>query len=175
MTRSMVSAALDVCSVPRTRWPVSAAVMAMLIVSRSRISPTRITSGSSRRAARRAIAKEPVSVPISRWFTRESWWLCRYSMGSSRVRICTLFSLLIRSIMAARVVDLPLPVGPVTRTRPSGFLARWARISGRPSSLKVGMRVLSRRMTRAVLFLCLKAFTLTLALPGSEKEKSSSP
>ncbi|OPZ71417.1 MAG: hypothetical protein BWY80_01331 [Firmicutes bacterium ADurb.Bin456] len=121
------------------------------------------------------MAKEAVSEPISLWLTRESWWLCRYSMGSSRVSICNLFSLLIRSIIAARVVDLPLPVGPVTRTRPSGFWARWVRISGRPSSLKVGMRVLSRRMTRAVLFRCRKTFTLTLVIPGREKEKSSSP
>ena len=30
---------------------------------------------------------------------------------------------LIRSIMAARVVDLPEPVGPVTSTSPRGFFA----------------------------------------------------
>ena len=41
-----------VCSVPNTMWPVSAAVMAASIVSRSRISPTRITSGSCRNARR---------------------------------------------------------------------------------------------------------------------------
>jgi len=42
MMRSMVLAALDVCSVPNTRWPVSAAVSARRIVSRSRSSPTRM-------------------------------------------------------------------------------------------------------------------------------------
>ena len=36
---------------------ISAAVMAMLIVSRSRSSPTRIASGSSRKAECRAFAK----------------------------------------------------------------------------------------------------------------------
>ena len=65
--RSMVSTAELVCRVPRTRWPVSAAVMAVSMVSRSRISPTRMMSGSSRRAERRALAKLAVSRPISRW------------------------------------------------------------------------------------------------------------
>ena len=39
------------------RWPVSAAVKAMLIVSKSLISPTNITSGSCLKAALRAFAK----------------------------------------------------------------------------------------------------------------------
>ena len=56
MTRSIVCGALWVCSVANTRWPVSAAVSAVEIVSRSRISPTRITSGSWRSAARSASA-----------------------------------------------------------------------------------------------------------------------
>ena len=51
MIRSTVCAVDWVCRVANTRWPVSAAVSAVEIVSRSRISPTRITSGSSRRAA----------------------------------------------------------------------------------------------------------------------------
>ena len=44
--RSIVLAAPRVWRVPSTRWPVSAAVSAVAIVSRSRISPRRITSGS---------------------------------------------------------------------------------------------------------------------------------
>ena len=52
-----------VCSVPNTRWPVSAALMAASIVSRSRISPTSITSGSWRKARRRASAKFGTSTP----------------------------------------------------------------------------------------------------------------
>ena len=43
---------------PNTKCPVSAAEMASEIVSRSRISPTRITSGSSRRAALSAFAND---------------------------------------------------------------------------------------------------------------------
>ena len=65
--RSIVSAAPVVCSVPKTRWPVSAAVIAAAIVSRSRISPTRITSGSWRSARRIASAKLGTSSPTSRW------------------------------------------------------------------------------------------------------------
>ena len=45
------------CSVESTRWPVSDASMAMVAVSRSRISPTRTMSGSDRRIDRSAEAK----------------------------------------------------------------------------------------------------------------------
>ena len=64
--RSIVLAAPVVCSVPKTKWPVSAAVMAASIVSKSRISPTRIMSGSWRSARRSASAKFGTSTPISR-------------------------------------------------------------------------------------------------------------
>ena len=57
MIRSTVPWAPVVCSVANTTCPVSAAVMADEIVSRSRISPTRITSGSIRKARRRASGK----------------------------------------------------------------------------------------------------------------------
>ena len=46
MMRSTECGASWVWSVANTRWPVSAAVSAVWIVSRSRISPTRMTSGS---------------------------------------------------------------------------------------------------------------------------------
>ena len=60
--RLIVSGASSVWSVENTRWPVSAASSAVSMVSRSRISPTRMTSGSWRRALRSAIANDPVSV-----------------------------------------------------------------------------------------------------------------
>ncbi len=85
--RSMVLAAELVCRVPNTRWPVSAPVRARRMVSRSRISPTRITSGSSRRAERRALAKLWVWGPSSRWLIRHFLLLCMNSMGSSMVRM----------------------------------------------------------------------------------------
>ena len=59
------------------------------------------------------------------------------SIGSSTVMMWPLRSRLILSIIAARVVDLPEPVGPVRRTRPRGFSAIFAMLPGRPSSSKV--------------------------------------
>src|ERR1041385_5495118 len=50
--RSTVLLASIVWSVENTRWPVSAAVSAISIVSRSRISPTRMTFGACRSAER---------------------------------------------------------------------------------------------------------------------------
>ena len=51
---------------------------------------------------------------------------------------------LISSMIAASVVDLPEPVGPVTRTSPRGFSASWCSVGGMPSSSSVlisaGMR-----------------------------------
>ncbi len=88
-TRSMVLAAEVVCRVPNTRCPVSAAVSASRMVSRSRNSPTRIMSGSSRRAERSASAKPRVSRCTSRWLTRHFLDSCTNSIGSSMVRMCS--------------------------------------------------------------------------------------
>ncbi len=55
--RSIDWAALFVCRVEKTRWPVSAAVITVCIVCQSRISPTMITSGSCRNMFLRASAK----------------------------------------------------------------------------------------------------------------------
>ncbi len=53
------------CSEDSTKWPVRAACMAMRAVSSSRISPTRMTSGSWRRMPRRPSAKVmPVSLTL---------------------------------------------------------------------------------------------------------------
>ena len=71
MMRSTVFAALEVCSVPKTKWPVLAAVSASSMVSKSRISPTMMMSGSSRRAPFSAEAKDFVCIPTSRWLTRQ--------------------------------------------------------------------------------------------------------
>ena len=87
--RSTVFAAELVCSVPNTRWPVSAAVSASRMVSRSRISPTRTTSGSSRSAERSASLKPSVSRCTSRWLTRQRFDSCTNSIGSSIVMMCS--------------------------------------------------------------------------------------
>ena len=66
MMRLTVPSAEFVCRVPKTMCPVSAAVMAAWIVARSRISPTRMMSGSIRNARRIASGKSGTSMPISR-------------------------------------------------------------------------------------------------------------
>ena len=129
------------CNVARTKWPVSAAVNAIEVVSKSRISPTSITSGSSRSAALRAAANDMVSEPTSLWLIMLRLCLWRYSIGSSRVIMWQARSRLTMSIMAARVVDLPLPVGPVTKSIPRVFSAKVRTICGRPSSSSVRISV----------------------------------
>ena len=54
MSRSRLSTVPRVCNVESRRCPVKLACTAIPAVSRSRISPTRMASGSSRRAARKA-------------------------------------------------------------------------------------------------------------------------
>ena len=128
-----------VCSVENTRWPVSAAVSAISMVSRSRISPTRITFGACRSAARSASAKVGVSLCSSRWWTVPFLWTCRNSIGSSMVRMCSARLSLIKSMIAASVDDLPDPVGPVTSTMPFFSVAVSAIAIGRCSSSMLGI------------------------------------
>src|SRR6185437_660583 len=92
--------------------------MAICAVSWSRISPTRILSGSWRRMERRPRAKvRPFFSLTGIWVMPRIW----YSTGSSMVMILS-SSLLISLRAAYSVVVLPLPVGPVTRTIPYGSL-----------------------------------------------------
>ena len=93
MSRSRVIAegASLVCRVVKTMCPVSDAWIEISAVSRSRVSPTRILSGSCRRIARRQAAKvTPISPLIGTWI-RPSM---SYSTGSSVVMIlsATVFS-----------------------------------------------------------------------------------
>ncbi len=89
MMRSSACDASLVCSVANTRWPVSASDSEIEIDSRSRISPSSTTSGSSRRALFRPASNVSTSVPTSRWLTIATLWWWRYSTGSSIVRMCT--------------------------------------------------------------------------------------
>ena len=63
-SRVMAPAASLVCSVLKTRWPVSAAWIAISAVARSRISPTMMMSGSCRISARRPSAKPMSMAPV---------------------------------------------------------------------------------------------------------------
>ena len=82
MSRDTAPAASFVCSVLSTRWPVRAALMAISAVSRSRISPIRMTFGSWRRMLRSVEANVTPATGLT--------WTCvipgrRYSTGSSTV------------------------------------------------------------------------------------------
>ena len=82
MRRVIAVGASFVCSVESTRWPVSAASTAICAVSRSRISPTMITSGSARIIERSPVAKvRPAFGLTCTWVSPSSW----YSTGSSIV------------------------------------------------------------------------------------------
>ena len=85
MIRSTALAAEFVWRVANTRRPVSAAVSAIRIVSKSRISPTKRQSGSSRIAALTPSAKLGTSGPISRCVKIERSFTCTNSIGSSIV------------------------------------------------------------------------------------------
>jgi len=68
-----------VWSVEKTRWPVSEAWIAIWLVSRSRISPIRMTSGSWRTMCRSPVANvRPIFGLTAIWLTPFSW----YSTGS---------------------------------------------------------------------------------------------
>ena len=71
-----------VCSVEYTWWPVIAARKAISAVSWSRISPTRITSGSWRIIERMPLAKSSFTTSFT-----DVWRIIAmgYSTGSSRV------------------------------------------------------------------------------------------
>ena len=75
-----------------------------------------ITSGSWRSAPRSASGKEAVSVPISRCVMMLLSWVKTNSIGSSIVTIFAFRTRFTSSIMVASVVDLPMPVAPVTST-----------------------------------------------------------
>ena len=96
-----------------------------------------MTSGSSRNADSSADEKECACTPISRWLMRHCLRVCTNSMGSSMVRMCPFSRMLMSSIIAASVVDLPEPVFPVTRMRPLLILHRFMTASGSLSSAAV--------------------------------------
>ena len=97
-----------VCTVESTRWPVRAERIAISAVSRSRISPIMMTSGSWRRIARRARAKVVTDLGVG------------LDLGDARHLVLDrvlhgddLLDAVVDLLKArARVVDLPEPVGP---------------------------------------------------------------
>ncbi|OPY92217.1 MAG: hypothetical protein A4E73_01356 [Syntrophaceae bacterium PtaU1.Bin231] len=118
------------------------------MTSGSRSSPTTITSGSSRRTSVSPFSKEGMCVPSSRCSTKDCFEMNRYSMGSSRVTIWAARLRLISSMMAAIVVDLPVPVAPQISTRPERSSAICCSEGWRLRRWIVGMTPGSRRMAR---------------------------
>ena len=88
--------------------------MAICAVSRSRISPTMMMSGSARIIERRPLANVRPALGLIWTCVMPSSW---YSTGSS---IVMMFCSTVLSWFSAPYsdVDLPEPVGPVTRTAP---------------------------------------------------------
>src|SRR5438445_523098 len=110
-SRISVAGASLVCSVDSTRWPVCAAFTAMSAVSRSRISPTMMMSGSCRRNARSAIANVIPALSLTlTWLTPGRL----ISAGSSAVEMLTPGWLRICSIEYSDTV-FPEPIEPLER------------------------------------------------------------
>ena len=75
-------------------------------------------------------------------------------------------SALITSIIAASVVLLPEPVGPVTRTKPRGFAARSRSTCGTPSESSDGISCGTRRKAALTVPRWKKQLTRKRATPG---------
>ena len=75
------------------------------------------------------------------------------------MRMCSGSRSAMKSSMAAMVVDLPEPVTPARMTRPSGKTHNFSIVSGRPSSLNLGMVLLTRRAISDSLLRCLNRLT----------------
>jgi len=112
--------------------------------------------------------------PTSRWFTRQRLGGWTNSIGSSTVRMWASQVWLMRSTMAASVVDFPEPVGPVTSTRPRSRVQSSFRTGGKLSDSRVGIAVGIVRSTAPGPRLWTKAFTRKRPLPGTSQAKSIS-
>ena len=137
------------------------------MVSTSRSSPTSMMSGSSRRAARRAWAKFIESWPISRWLITHFLSWCTNSIGSSMVTMWSFRLRFMKSIMEARLVDLPEPVMPVTRIIPRRSIESRSSTLGRCSSWKAGMRSGTCRKTPRTSPMARKRLQRKRPIPGS--------
>ncbi len=88
-------------------------------------------------------------MPISRWVMIALASGCRYSIGSSIVRMCSGRVWFTRSIRAAPVVLLPAPVGPVITTRPRSSSAQPSTVGGRPRVSVAGAEGIARKTKEA--------------------------
>ena len=115
--RPSTSITLLACTVVKTRWPVSAAAIAMSAVSASRISPTMILSGSWRRIERSPRAK------VRPFFSFTGIWVMPAQLVLDRVLDgddLVLLGLDLGQRRRRASWSCPSPVGPVTSTMPYG-------------------------------------------------------
>src|SRR5688572_8836870 len=99
---------------------------------------------------------------------------CRNSIGSSMVMMCSVRWALMKSIMAASVVDLPDPVVPVHRIRPRCSPQILSSTTGRPSSRTVRILTGMTRRTRPTVPRCWKTLQRNRPRPGTEYAMSIS-
>lgn len=159
-----VFAAELVWSVENTKCPVSARLNTDSAVSLSRISPTKMIFGSSRMADLNAFENDQVSCHISLCETIQFFGSKINSIGSSMVMMFSFLVSLRYWSIATREVDLPDPVGPVTRY--NHFLAErifffiLSAISEKISSSSFLAMALIFLMTTPILPVLKNAFTL---------------
>ena len=145
--------------------------MACSMVSRSRISPIRITSGAWRSEFLSAASQLSVSSPTSRWVMMQFLCGCTNSMGSSTVTMCPSECSLRQSTMAASEVDLPDPVAPTKMHRPRLVIATSFSTWGSPMPSIVGMSAGMVRSTMPTRPCWMKALTRKRPMPAGEMAK----
>ena len=141
------------------------------MVSRSRISPIRMTSGAWRSVFFSAASQLSVSRPTSRWVTTQFLCGCTNSTGSSMVMMWPCEFSLRQSTMAASVVDLPEPVAPTRMIRPRLDITTSLSTCGTPRPSMVGRTCGITRSTMPTLPCCTKALTRKRPMPGGEMAK----
>ena len=97
-----------------------------------------------------------------------------YSIGSSIVMMWERRVWLMLSSMAASVVDLPLPVGPVTRIRPFWRVVKSRTTGGRPSRSSAMISNGIWRIATEITPRCRKTLHRNRDSPLTPNEKSSS-
>ena len=157
--------ALLACSVARHKWPVSANWIPYSMVSLSRISPIRMTSGACRSVFFNAACQDSVSTPTSRWVITQPLCGCTYSTGSSIETMWPREFSLRWPIIAASVVDLPEPVPPTMIQRPRLFMTTSFRIGGKSRSSSVGISVVMVRSTAPTMPCWINALTRNRPIP----------
>jgi hypothetical protein len=172
--RDTLLAAPEVCRVAKTKFQVSAALIANLKVSKSLISHNIITSLACLNAYFKPLSNDNVLVPTSLCSINDFLFLTTNSIGSSTVTICFDKLELMVSINAANVVDLPDQTLHVTNINQFFFLIKSNSFFGNHNSANDGNSFLIGLKTIHIQFFERKAFALNLACHLNSTGKSNS-